>query len=143
MVARLAARCIPLSSVFLLPFLTLAVATPAASQVAVTTYHNDNGRTGQNLQETILTPANVNVNSFGKLFSYPLPKNSYVYAQPLYLPNVQVPNQGPHNVVYVATEHDVLYAFDGDGKTTTPLWTADLAASVGGTPVPALEVHGD
>lgn len=60
---------------------------PATSQVSVTTYHNDNTRTGQNTRETVLTPANVNQSQFGKLFSTIV--DGYVYTQPLYLPNVQ------------------------------------------------------
>src|SRR5205085_5199338 len=106
----------------------------AVSQVAVPTYHNDNARTGLNAQEAILTPANVNPTKFGKLFSYALPVGSHAYAQPLYLPNVSIGGQ-LHNVVYIATEKDIVYAFDADTKLTSPLWQADLAARVGGTPV--------
>lgn len=86
----------------------------------VFTQHNDNARTGQNLNETVLTPANVNSSKFGKLFSYPV--DGQVYAQPLYVPNVSIPNQGVHNVLYVATENDTLYAFDADGLAPNILW---------------------
>ena len=84
------------------------------AQVSVTTFHNDNARTGQNTQETILTPANVNNQSFGKLFSVAL--DGYVYAQPLYLSGVTIDGSA-HNVVYLATEHDSVYAIDADSGT--------------------------
>jgi len=101
----------------------------AVAQVNVTTYHNDNARTGQNLAETTLTPANVNSTQFGKLFSVAV--DGYVYAQPLYLSNVVI-NGGTHNVVYVATEHDSLYAIDAD--TGTIYWQVNLIPG-GGTTV--------
>jgi hypothetical protein len=105
-------------------FLTLASARPAATQpgpagaVYVTTQHNDNSRTGANLNETILTPANVNEAQFGKLFA--LAVDGDVYAQPLYLSGVAIGGT-KHNVVFVATEHDSVYAFDADAAGP-PLW---------------------
>lgn len=109
-----------------------AVAPP----VNVTTYHNDNTRQGLNSNEIQLTASNVNAAQFGKLFSHPI--DGYVYAQVLYLPNVNIPGDGPHNVAYVATEHDSVYAFDADSKNGSdqPLWKTsfiDLARGI--TPV--------
>jgi len=93
---------------------TLLFIGMAHAQVNVTTYHFDNSRTGQNTQETTLTPANVNSTQFGKLYSVAV--DGYVYAQPLYLANVSIAG-GTHNVLYVATEHDSLYAIDADSAT--------------------------
>ena len=90
-------------------------ATGLSGQASVLTWHNDNTRTGQNLQETILTPANVNSTAFGRLAV--LNVDGKVDAQPLYVPGVTIPNQGIHNVLYVATEHGSLYAFDADTFT--------------------------
>ena len=109
----------------------------ASAQVSVLTYQYDASRAGGNLRETALTPANVNANQFGKLFSYPV--DGYVYAQPLYLANVQIPGKGTHNVVYVVTEHDSIYAYDadsvGDGSW---LWAVNLLNPAAGvTSVPA------
>jgi len=101
----------------------------------VLTYHNDIARTGQNLYETILSPENVNSSTFGRLFAYPV--DGPMWAEPLYVPNVSIPGQGSHNVVYLATENDGVYAFDADGKSTTPLWYVSLINPAAGiTAVP-------
>ena len=84
------------------------------------TYHNDNLRSGRNLNETALTTGNVNASQFGKLYSFPV--DGKVYAQPLYVANLNIPGKGFHNVIYVATEHDSLYAFDADNRQSAPLW---------------------
>src|SRR6202022_2545848 len=91
----------------------------------VVTYHNDAARTGQNLNETILTPATVNVSTFGKLGFFPV--DGKVDAQPLYLSGVAIPGQGTHNVLYVATEHDSVYAFDAASGAV--LWQVSLLGS--------------
>jgi hypothetical protein len=89
----------------------------------VTTQHYDNSRTGQNVNETVLSPSTVSSGQFGKLFSVAV--DGKLYAQPLYVPNVNVPGRGIHNVLFVATEHDSVYALDADSNTggdSTPLW---------------------
>ena len=140
-------------------FITPATNPPASLQVPVVTYRNNVARTGLNPAETALTLANVNTNTFGKLFSYTL--DGYVVAQPLVLPNVSIPGKGVHNVVFAATEHDSVYALDADssnGVNSAPLWhtsfinpsagiytinaTADLAAIAGGFVGPELGITG-
>ncbi len=109
------------------------------SFTGIYTNKNDNSRTGQNLQETVLTPTNVNVNSFGKLFSYSI--DGQVQAQPLYVSNVYIPHPqhgsaGYYNVIYVATANDSVYAYDADGKVTGTLWKDSFIDPPSVVPVP-------
>src|SRR5437016_3289874 len=102
--------------------------------ISVLTQHNDNARTGENLGETILNASNVNVNEFGKLFSHRV--QGQIYAQPLYVPFVNIPGKGVHNVVIVATMDNWLYAFDADnnaGANAQFLWGRQIHPN----PVPA------
>jgi hypothetical protein len=92
------------------------------AQQPFATSRGDSARDGANTNETLLTPANVNTTHFGKLFSFPV--DYVVMAQPLYVPNVNIPGQGTHNVVYVATEMDSVYAIDAD--TGAQLWFASM-----------------
>ena len=114
--------------------LTLATLSVQA-QVQVTTQHNDNSRTGANLQEPFLTPANVNEKSFGKLYSVVL--DGQVYAQPLYVSNVKIPGQGTRNVVYLATMNNSVYALDAD-NAGKQYWKANF-----GTPVKPADIGAD
>ncbi len=115
-------RCAGVVAVLLLSSLLLAI-----GQVAVTTYHNDNSRSGLNANEAILTPSNVNEVQFGKVLV--LPVTGQVYAQPLYVPGVNI-NGTLHNVVYVVTEHDQAYAFDANSGQR--LWQTSFIGTIGG-----------
>jgi hypothetical protein len=95
-----------------------------AAQVAVTTYHNDNYRSGANTNEVVLTSANVNTQHFGRLAVFPV--EGQVYAQPLYVPNLNIAGTN-HNVVFIATEHDQVYAFDV--QSGAQLWQANYLIS--------------
>jgi hypothetical protein len=118
---------------YLVLFSSLAiVAPPALSQLATSQYNNQ--RTGANLAETKLTPANVNSREFGKLFS--LKVDGDVYAQPLVVPRLEMPGQGKHDVVFIATEHDSVYAFDAD-KKAQPLWHVSFLDAAKVTAIPA------
>jgi uncharacterized protein (TIGR03437 family) len=110
-----------------------------AAQTSVTTSHNDNARTGQYLNETLLTPASLKAGQFEKRTFLAL--DGAVYAQPLYLSRVQIAENGFHNVVFVATSHDSLYALDADAPGSQPLWKVSfLNAASGATTVSQAEV---
>ena len=110
----------------------------SSAQIGVTnlagvfTYHNDIARDGANNQEYALTPANVNSSAFGKLFSCTV--DGAIYGQPLWAANLTV-NGARHNVVFVATQRDSLFAFDADANPCVQLWSVSLIDSThGGTP---------
>ena len=111
------------------------------AQMAVTTFHNDTFRSGQNLYETALNTGNVNESQFGRLATYAV--DGAVYAQPLFVPNVRI-NGGVHNVVFVATEGDSVYAFDADGSivNNTPLWQRSFTSPPAVTTVPSNDLYG-
>src|SRR5580700_10456573 len=100
----------------------------AGNAVSVLTNRYDQGRTGSQTAETVLTPAALTQgNGFGLLFSRPV--DGTVQAQPLYMPGLTI-GSTTHNVVVVATENDTVYAFDADDPTaTTPLWHTSLGAA--------------
>src|ERR1019366_9360994 len=104
-----------------LTFIWFVLAAPfaiAAGQVITSQY--DNMRTGATLNEKTLTPQNVNTKQFGKLGAFKV--DCAVYAQPLFVPAVQIPGKGKHDVLFVATEHDSVYAFDAERPNDAPLW---------------------
>src|SRR4029077_525494 len=107
----------------------------------VVTQHYDASRSGLNPNEVILTTSNVNSGQFGKLFSQSV--DGQIFAQPLYVQNVTIPNKGTHNVVFVETENESVYAFDADsnaGANASPLWHVSVidaahGAASGAAPV--------
>lgn len=108
-----------------------------AAQTPVVTWHYDDARTGSNPTETILTPANVSYKTFGKLSTKPV--DGYVVGQPLYVPNLNMAGLGTHDVVFVATMHDSVYAFDAVNANPSPLWHTSIFtySPAGATTVPA------
>src|ERR1035437_4243151 len=103
------------------------------AEVAVLTQHNDLARTGANLQETILNVTNVNAGSFGLLFTRAV--DDQIYAQPLVMTNVDIPGQGVHNLVIVATVNDSVYAFDADNPAvTTNYWQVSFVGGLARPP---------
>jgi len=101
----------------------------APAQVTVWTYHYNNHRDGANTNENILNPTNVKSTTFGKLYSYVL--DGHAYAQPLYVPNLAITGQGTHDVLFVATEHNSVYALDADnpGPGGGLLWKTNFGPS--------------
>jgi hypothetical protein len=105
----------------------------------IATAQYDNARTGANLVETLLTPQNVNAVQFGRTTFFPV--DGDVYAQPLYIPQLEIPGRGMHNVVFIATEKDSVYAFDADATSTEPLWQVNFVdAQKNISPVSARDV---
>src|SRR3954464_8627470 len=101
------------------------------AQANVTTQHNDAARTGANTSEALLTTTNVNVSEFGKVFERVV--DDEIYAQPLFVDGVNIPNVGVRDVVYVATNNDSVYAFDADNPAATPpLWRVNYTNPAAG-----------
>jgi len=118
---------------------TLIGASAAAAQPSVVTYHNDNARTGRYLNEILLAPSGLMPGRFGRRYFWAV--DGAVYAQPLYLSRVKIAGKGFHNVLFVATSHDTLYAFDADEESAAPLWQVSfLNAALGVTSVTGAEV---
>src|SRR4051812_30132143 len=131
---RSAARPFPLRLAGWILAAAAAAVLPLHAQVNVLMHRYDGARVGANLSETTLTASNVDVGQFGKLYSYPV--SGSVYAQPLYVKGVSI-GGATHNVLYVATMNDWLYAFDADSPSSTPLWSRSF-----GTPIPITEIVG-
>jgi len=129
-----------LFTLWCLPAERLIAQTP--TPVPVLTWRYDLTHAGQNTNETALTPSNVNVDSFGKLFSMSV--DSTVYSLPLYVPGLKMSDGQVHNVLFVSTSNDSIYAFDADsngGANANPIWQASLltpahGAGAGATAVP-------
>ena len=104
--------------------LLLASLLVASLDAQITTSQYDNARTGVNTHEAVLNPHNVDVKRFGRVFR--LSVDGDIYAQPLYLPSLAIPGKGKHDVVFVATEHNSVYAFDAAGAPREPLWKVNF-----------------
>ncbi len=99
--------------------------SPGHAEDAVLTRSYNNERTGATLNETVLNTSNVNVSQFGKIFTRAV--DGQLYAMPLFVPDLDIPGHGVHNVIFVATQKNKVYAFDADDPAASdPLWTADL-----------------
>ena len=120
--------CVAILSIFCAPAKPVLAQTP--TPVPVLTWRYDQTHAGQNTSETALTTSNVNTDSFGKLFS--LKVDSTVYPQPLYVPNLKMSDGQTHNVLFIETSNDSMYAFDADsngGSNASPIWKVSLAAT--------------
>jgi hypothetical protein len=105
------------------------VTVTGAAQVNILTANYTNDRTNANLQETQLTPTNVSPGRFGKIGTFPV--DGEVYAQPLHVSRLSIPGQGTHNVLFVFTQHNSVYAYDADAVgTPILLWNVNLGPSV-------------
>lgn len=116
--------------------------TLAVAQVDVPTHHNDNFRTGANIRETVLTPSSVSKHGFGMLFKRPV--DDQLYTQPLIATGITV-NGGRHDLVFVTTVNNSVYAFDAnDPEATTPLWHVNFGtpANVHSTDFNCLDING-
>lgn len=112
----------------------------AASAAQIATSQYDNLRTGATSNEKVLTPQNVNAKQFGRLGAFKV--DGAVYAQPLFIPSLDIPDKGKHDVLFVATEHDSVYAFDANRPNDRSLWHVSLLDQrPGSTTVPARDVQ--
>ena len=136
----------------LLAGVLLCASAAASAQVSILTNRYDNARTGANLSEALLNTSNVSVNNFGKLWTYPV--DGAVFAQPLYVSGLSI-GVGTHNVLYIATMNDKVYAFDADSNLL--LWCvsftndtssgtcpnpSNLVVSSGTSPIPMTDILG-
>src|SRR5580704_1509602 len=118
--------------------LALFLVSALEAQFPVTVNRYDQAGTAADPHEKLLNPSTVNRAAFGKLFSYYV--DGAVYAQPLYLPDIEIPGRGNRHVLYVATMNDKLYAFDAD-RPGPPLWMRSFVDEMAGiTPVPVTDI---
>jgi len=120
--------------------LSILIFHSAQAQMSILQHGYDTNVSGANLTETILTPSNVSPSTFGRIFS--LPVDGTIYAQPLYVPNLTI-NGSTHNVVFVATMKNIVYAFDAD-TVGAPLWQVNYSSTAvsGSSPVPITDFVG-
>jgi hypothetical protein len=121
-------------SILTLASYSLVAFAQASAATTVVTNHNDPARTGANSAESVLTQSNVAPGQFGKLFS--LPVDGVIYAQPLFVEGINIPGQGIHNVLYVVTQNNSVFALDADGNSTQPFWTKNLGNAVWTSQIP-------